>query len=64
LDSTLQSLIHNFDTWASTQDWHPINDGVMGAAAVTRYAYIDTKDVGLAAMALFNKDIVIEQGEV
>ena len=37
---------------------------VLGAAAVARYAYIDTRKVGLAAMALFSKEIVIEQGEV
>jgi hypothetical protein len=36
---------------------------VLGAAAVARYAYIDTKKVGLAAMALFSKEVVIEQGE-
>jgi len=34
---------------------------VLGAAAVARYAYIDTKKVGAAAKALFSKEIVIEQ---
>ncbi len=34
---------------------------VLGAAAVARYAYIDTKKVGTAANALFSKEIVIEQ---
>ena len=33
---------------------------VLGAAAVARYAYIDTKKVGFAAMSLFSKEIVIE----
>ena len=33
---------------------------VLGAAAVARYAYIDTKKVGAAANALFSKEIVIE----
>jgi len=33
---------------------------VLGAAAVARYAYVDTKKVGLAANALFSKEIVIE----
>lgn len=32
---------------------------VLGAAAVARYAYIDTKTVGLAAISLFSKEIVI-----
>jgi uncharacterized protein (DUF697 family) len=36
---------------------------VLGAVAVARYAYIDTKKVGLAATSLFSRDIVIEQGE-
>lgn len=36
---------------------------VLGAAAVARYAYIDTRTVGLAAMSLFSKEIVIAQGE-
>ena len=33
---------------------------LLGAAAVARYAYMDTKKVGLAAEALFSKEIVIE----
>ena len=33
---------------------------VLGAAVVARYAYIDTKKVGLAAISLFSKEIVIE----
>lgn len=33
---------------------------VLGAAAVARYAYMDTKKVGLAAKALFSKKIVFE----
>ncbi len=36
---------------------------VLGAAAVARYAYIDTKNVGLAAISLFSKEIVYEPGE-
>ncbi|MBP9907485.1 MAG: hypothetical protein KBF66_18205 [Rhodoferax sp.] len=33
---------------------------LLGAAAVARYAYMDTKKVGLAAEALFSKEIVFE----
>ena len=33
---------------------------VLGAAVVARYAYTDTKKVGLAAMSLFSQEIVIE----
>ncbi len=33
---------------------------VLGAAAVARYAYSDTKKVGLAAASLFSREIVIE----
>jgi uncharacterized protein (DUF697 family) len=37
---------------------------VLGAAAVARYAYIDTKKVGLTAMSLFSQEIDIEPGQV
>lgn len=37
---------------------------VLGAAVVARYAYADTKKVGLAAMSLFSQEIDIEPGQV
>jgi uncharacterized protein (DUF697 family) len=33
---------------------------LVGAAAVAQYAYVDTKQVGLAAMTLFSKQITIQ----
>lgn len=33
----------------------------LGAAAVARYAFVDTKKVGRTAMALFGKDVVIQE---
>lgn len=34
---------------------------LIGAAAVARYAYVDTKQVGLAAMMLFSKEVIIQE---
>lgn len=34
---------------------------VFGAAAVARYAYVDTKQVGHAAMMLFSKEVIIQE---
>jgi hypothetical protein len=35
----MQTLIHHFDTPASTQNWHPINDGVMGGASSSQMRF-------------------------
>lgn len=35
----LRALIHPFDTPSSTQDWHPINDGVMGGASSSQLRF-------------------------
>lgn len=34
---------------------------LVGAAAVARYAYVDTKQVGHAAMMLFSKEVIIQE---
>lgn len=34
---------------------------VFGAAAVARYAYVDTKQVGHTAMMLFSKEVIIQE---
>ena len=35
----MRSVIHQFDTPSSTQDWHPINDGVMGGASISQLRF-------------------------
>ena len=35
----MPTLIHQFDTPSSTQDWHPINDGVMGGASLSQLRF-------------------------
>ena len=35
----MSSLIHRFDTPASTQNWQPINDGVMGGASSSQMRF-------------------------
>ena len=35
----MRTLIHQFDTPSSTQNWHPINDGVMGGASISRLRF-------------------------
>jgi hypothetical protein len=35
----MQTLIHRFDTPASTQNWHPINHGVMGGASSSQMRF-------------------------
>ena len=35
----MRTLIHPFDTPSSTQDWHPINDGVMGGASISQLRF-------------------------
>ncbi len=35
----------------------------LGAAAVARYAYVDTRKVGMNAIALFSREIVVENDE-
>lgn len=34
---------------------------LVGAVAVARYAYVDTKQVGLASMLLFSKEVIIQE---
>ena len=35
----MPSLIHRFDTPASTEGWHAINDGVMGGVSSSRLRF-------------------------
>ena len=35
----MRNLIHQFDTPSSTQNWHPINDGVMGGASISQLRF-------------------------
>ena len=35
----MRILIHLFDTPSSTQDWHPINDKVMGGASISQLRF-------------------------
>ena len=52
----MQTLIHNFDTPASTQDWHPINDGVMGGVSTSRLAF------NFAGHAVFEGTVSLQNG--
>ena len=52
----MQTLIHNFDAPASTQDWHPINDGVMGGVSTSRL------DFDLAGHAVFEGTVSLQNG--
>jgi NADH dehydrogenase [ubiquinone] 1 alpha subcomplex assembly factor 1 len=56
LDATLQTLIHTFDTPASTQDWHPINDGVMGGISISRFTF------DLTGHAVFEGTVSLQNG--
>lgn len=35
----MRTLIHRFDTPASTQNWQPINDGVMGGVSISQIRF-------------------------
>lgn len=50
----MSSLIHRFDTPASTQNWQPINDGVMGGVSVSRMGF------DLAGHAVFEGEVSLE----
>ena len=50
----MSSLIHRFDTPASTQNWQPINDGVMGGVSVSRMRF------ELAGQAVFEGEVSLE----
>lgn len=50
----MPSLIHRFDTPASTQDWQPINDGVMGGVSVSTMRF---ESVGYA---VFEGEVSLE----
>ena len=50
----MPSLIHRFDTPASTQNWQPINDGVMGGVSVGRMRF------DLAGYAAFEGVVSLE----
>jgi hypothetical protein len=47
----MPSLIHCFDTPSSTQNWHPIDDGVMGGASFSQMRF------DLAGHALFEGEV-------
>jgi len=50
----MSSLIHRFDTPASTQNWLPINDGVMGGVSVSRMRF------DMAGHAVFEGKVSLE----
>lgn len=50
----MQTLTHHFDTPSSTQDWHPINDGVMGGVSTSRLTF------NLAGHAVFEGVVSLE----
>lgn len=50
----MSTLIHCFDSPTSTQNWHPINDGVMGGASVSRMRF------DLAGHAVFEGEVSLE----
>ena len=50
----MPTLIHRFDTPASTQNWQPINDGVMGGVSVSRMRF------DLAGHAVFEGEVSLE----
>ncbi len=52
----MQTLIHTFDTPASTQDWHPINDGVMGGISISRFTF------DLTGHAVFEGTVSLQNG--
>lgn len=52
----MHTLIHNFDNPGSTQDWHPINDGVMGGVSTSRLTF------DLAGHAVFEGDVSLQNG--
>jgi NADH dehydrogenase [ubiquinone] 1 alpha subcomplex assembly factor 1 len=50
----MSSLILRFDTPASTQNWQPINDGVMGGVSVSRMRF------DMAGHAVFEGEVSLE----
>lgn len=50
----MSSLIHRFDTPAATQNWQPINDGVMGGVSVSRMRFDS------AGYAVFEGEVSLE----
>lgn len=50
----MPTLIHSFDTPSSTQDWQPINDGVMGGVSVSQMRF------DLAGYAVFEGNTSLE----
>lgn len=50
----MTNLTHRFDTPASTQNWQPINDGVMGGVSVSRMRFES------AGHAVFEGEVSLE----
>lgn len=50
----MPTLIHLFDTPAATQNWRPINDGVMGGVSTSRMRF------DLAGYAVFEGEVSLE----
>lgn len=50
----MRTLIHRFDTPASTQNWQPINDGVMGGISSSQIRF------DLAGHAVFEGVVSLE----
>jgi hypothetical protein len=50
----MPTLIHRFDTPASAQNWHPINDAVMGGASNSQMHF------DLAGYAVFEGVVFLE----
>jgi hypothetical protein len=50
----MPALIYRFNTPASTQNWQPINDGVMGGVSVCRMRF------DLSGHAVFEGEVSLE----